>query len=120
MSGRKNVLLPKHILVDGDMSLDAESSVIDGTYQDNIGLQIEWTGSPTGTISIQASIDYDARFNTGTFYELSFSPALGQPAGAADGYLVNLNQLPFPFYKVSYDAAGGTGVLNVWVTSKEV
>src|ERR1700678_3058597 len=61
---------------------------------DNVGLQIEWTGTPNGTVQILASI------NNVTFHALTFSPALAQPAGSAGGYLVDLNQVPFPYVQV--------------------
>ena len=59
---------------------------------DNLGLQLTWTGTPTGTLSILGSVDGV------NFYALSFTnPALIQPAGSASGYLVNLNQFPWPY-----------------------
>jgi len=121
MSSRKNVLLPKHVLVNGDMTGNLESDVIDAKFQDNIGLQVEWTGTPSGTIKVEASVNHNLSVeNQGTFYALTFDPVLAQPAGGAGGYLINLNQLPFAFYKVTYEATGGTGTLNVYACSKEV
>lgn len=120
MSGRKNVLMPKRIIVDGDMSGDLDSIVLSSQFQDNVGLQVEWSGSPTGTITVEASVDYDPIDQSGTFYALTFNPTLTQPAGVADGYLINLNQLPFSYYKVAYARTGGTGTLNVYTTSKEI
>lgn len=120
MSGRKNVLLPKHLLIDGDMSGNLTSDPISAQFQDNIGLQVEWTGSPSGTFVVEASINWDERLQTGSFYELDFNPELGSAAGSADGYLINLNQLPFSYYRVSYTAISSSGVLNVYATSKEI
>lgn len=81
---------------------------------DNQGLQITWTGTPTGVISILGSID------NVNFYALSFNPALIQPAGAAGGYLVNLNQFPWPYLQVQYQNTSSTGVLNVFLCSKDL
>lgn len=81
---------------------------------DNIGLQVKWTGSAVGTISVLVSID-------GTNYDaLTFNPVLTQPAGTAGSYVVNLNQLPFPYLKVRYVNASSTGVLNVYISSKDL
>lgn len=81
---------------------------------DNTGLHVIWTGTPTGVFSVLCSIDnvtYDA---------LTFNPALAQPAGSASSYLVNLNQVPFPYIKARYVNASGTGVLHVWLNSKDL
>lgn len=102
------------------MAADATSGIISSQYQDNIGLQVQWTGTPTGVLTIQASIDYNEVNGSGTFHDLSFTPNIGQPAGAASGYLINLNQLPFPFFRIKYVFTSGTGALSAWVTSKEI
>lgn len=81
---------------------------------DNIGLEVTWTGSAVGTISVLGSVS-----NT-TFYPLTFNPVLTQPAGTAGGYLIDLNQIPFPYLKVQYVNTSSTGVLNVWLSSKDV
>ena len=81
---------------------------------DNAGLQIEWTGTPTGTISVLASI------NNVTFHALTFDPILAQPAGSAGGYLVSLNQVPFPYIQIQYVNSSSTGTLNVWASGKDL
>lgn len=111
----KNVLNSRQIMTNGDMSQTSISSdVINVLYLDNIGLQIEWTGTATGTITVQASIDGT------TYYALTFDPALAQPAGSASGYLVSLNQLPYKYFKVVYTKSSGTGTMNVYCSIKEV
>lgn len=69
---------------------------------DNIGLQITWTGTPTGTIAVLGSNDDT------TYYALTFQPALAQPAGAVGGYLVSINQFPFPYMKVRFTSTALT------------
>lgn len=81
---------------------------------DNIGVQIDFTGTPTGTISILGS-------NNGSIYHaLTFNPVLAQPAGSAGGYLVSLNQFPYRWLDVQYVNASGVGVLNVWILGKDL
>ncbi len=81
---------------------------------DNIGLQVEWTSTAIGTISVQCSVD-------GTVFDaLTFDPLLTQPAGASGHYLIDLNQVPFPYLQVKYVNASSTGVLNVYMFSKDV
>lgn len=88
---------------------------------DNIGLEITWTGTPTGTISILGSVS--AAFpaaSTVSYYALSFNPGLTQPAGSAGGYLIDLNQFPFPYMKVQYVNSSSTGTLNAYLYGKDL
>lgn len=90
------------------------SQIIDVAKMDNIGLEITFTGTPTGVLSVQAS-------NSGiTFYPLTFSPALTQPAGGAGGYVVNLNQYPYKYIYLQYVNATGTGVLTAYAQLKDL
>lgn len=122
MSGRKNVLAPYHALTDGDMSQAVlHSAVTDAGWQDNIGIQVKWASSDAvGVITVEASVNYDPRLLTGEFVALTFDPVLDQPASNNGNYLINLNQLPYKYYRVSYTKTSGTGTLNVWFTSKEI
>jgi hypothetical protein len=81
---------------------------------DNIGIQVDWTGTPTGTIAVFASID------NVNFHAFTFNPALSQPAGSAGGYLISLNQVPFPYVYLQYTNSTGTGVLNAFLSAKDL
>lgn len=84
------------------------SNIIEKSRMDNVGLEVTYTGTPTGTFSVWVS-------NSGiNFYALTFDPALAQPAGSAGGYAVNLNQLPFKYVFLKYVNASGSGVLTVY------
>ena len=81
---------------------------------DNVGAQVVFTGTPTGTLSVNVSnddMDYDS---------LTFDPALTQPTGAPLKYAIDLNQLPWPYLKFSYTNASGTGTLNVTIFGKDL
>src|SRR4051812_24681025 len=65
------------------------SNIVDIAKMDNVGLEVTWTGTPTGVFEVQGS-------NSGiNFYSLTFNPVLGQPAGSAGGYLIDLSGYPF-------------------------
>lgn len=119
--GDKRVLAPFHTLVDESMGASFTSEPTNALNQDNIGIQISWTSADAvGSIAIEASIDWDHRLETGNFYPLTFDPVLDQPSSNNGGYLVNLNQLPYTWYRISYTRSSGTGVFNAWITSKAV
>lgn len=90
------------------------SQIIDMSLLDNIGAEVTWSGTPTGTISVLGS-------NSGlSFYAITFDPVLAQPAGSAGGYLINLNQWPFKYLLFKYVNASGSGTLNIYLQSKDV
>ena len=90
------------------------SNIQDISNTDNQGLEITWSGTPTGTISVLCS-------ESGLyFYPLTFNPAITQPAGSAGGYLIDLNQVPWRYVMVQYVNASGSGVLTMWLGSKDL
>ncbi len=82
--------------------------------KDNIGLQIIFTGTMVGVLTVNCSID-NVHFDP-----LTFNPALSQPAGSNLRYLIDLNQLPFPYFNVSYTNASGSGTLAVYFSTKDL
>ncbi len=90
------------------------SQIIDISRMDNEGLEVTWTGTPTGTFEVMVS-------NSGiNFYALTFDPVLTQPAGSAGGYAVDLNQVPFKYIMLRYTNASGTGSLTVYGQQKDL
>lgn len=90
------------------------SQIVDLSKMDNVGLEITWTGTPTGTFQVMGS-------NSGiNFYSLTFNPALGQPAGSAGGYLIDLSGYPFKYILLEYTNSSGTGNLTVYGQNKDL
>lgn len=114
--GSKKVLPEYSLITAGVMTGTTTIASVPTNIQnlDNIGLQVAWTSTAIGTLTVQCSVDGV------TYSALTFSPALTQPAGASGGYLINLNQLPFPWLKVSYTNVSSTGVLNVKIFAKDI
>lgn len=119
-SGRKNVLNAFPLVSGGDLSANLTSDPVDMQYMDNAGISVAWTGTPTGTISIQGSLDYKPTDppRAGNWFDLTFDPALSQPAGSSGSILVNVNQLPYPWLRVNYVSASGSGNVDIWVCGK--
>lgn len=84
------------------------------TRIDNIGLEISWTGTPSGTITVNGS-------NGGVnFYSLTFSPAITQPTGSPGGYLIDLNQYPFRFLMLQYANTSGSGAITAILSGRSL
>lgn len=90
------------------------SNIQDLWNTDNQGLEITYTGTPTGTIQVMGSV---SGIN---FYPITFSPALTQPSGSPGGYLVSLNQWPWRYLFIQYTNSSGSGNLTVYITSKDL
>lgn len=122
MSQRKNQLLKASLVSAGDMTGNITSSVLNCQYLDNIGIQINFTGTPVGTFAVQISADHaqDQQGNVtvaGSWVSLTLSPS---PAatGSADQIYIDMTQLSAPWLRVVYTATSSTGVLNVYATGK--
>jgi len=88
------------------------SNIMDVSKMDNLGLEISWTGTPTGTIS------YICSDSGGFFFPISLVTA--QPVGSAGGFGVNLNQLPYKYIMLSYTNISGSGVLSIFAQNKDL
>lgn len=87
------------------------SSVQDVSQLDKGTLLISWTGTPTGTLSIQLSVD-GVTFKTITPVADDGSSSIN-PAGSASSSQVGLNSLRHSSLMVSYTNASGSGNMTV-------
>jgi hypothetical protein len=92
--------------------------------QDNIGIQLDWTGSPVGTFAIQISSnrkqdDFGNVTFPGTFVTLPLSPAI-VATGTPNTAYIDLNQESAHFLQIVYTATSGTGTLTGIVVGKGV
>lgn len=119
-----NLLKPVQILSAESMGADITSGPVEIRNQDNIGLQLKWTGTPTGDFSAQISSDYleDAEgnvLNAGNWVTLPLSPAIAA-AGSADDAYIDLNQMSAMYVRLVYTRSSGTGALSVIVVGKGI
>lgn len=119
-----NILNPIQVVTSGDMSSSITSTPVEVKYQDNIGVQLHWTGTPTGSFAFEVSMNYSKDINgnvvnTGNWVVLPVSPSISA-AGSADDAYVDLNQISARYVRVVYTAASGSGTLDVFVNAKGV
>lgn len=99
------------------MSGDLTTAAIDVRSFPYAAIQAVWTGTPTGTFSVDGSIDNVQNpsqvtnwFPTGT--------SVNNPAGSADSTLINLQGVGFSWLRLSYTAGSGSGSLSVLFFAK--
>lgn len=90
------------------------SQIIDVSRMDNIGIEVAWSGTPTGTFSVLGS---DSGVN---FFALTFDPVLAQPAGSSGSYGISINQFPWKYIMLKYVNASGSGTLNAFGQQKDL
>ena len=100
------------------------SSVVEIRNQDNVGIQLSWTGTAVGTFAVQISINHaeDANGNVtvaGDWVPLTLSPSIAA-AGSADSAIIDLNQMSASYIRVVYTRSSGTGTLNAYITAKGI
>jgi hypothetical protein len=120
-----NMLVPTWMTVSGvslatghSMGADFVSDAVTIEFEDNVGIQFKWTGTPTGTLTIQTSQDPT---NLGWFTETFTSPV--QPAGSASGYFYKggvLSSTPAGFVRFTYTFSSGSGTLYAKISAKSI
>lgn len=124
MSSRKSNLPAYQVLSSVSMSSDIISSVTNMFYYDNVGVQLNFTGTAFGSVSFETSIDYyqDAQgnvLNSGNWVPVNLNPA---PVlnGTSGSIVIDMNQLSMPFGRIHYTVSTGIGVLSAYITGKMV
>lgn len=90
------------------------TNILDVSRLDNDGLEISWTGNPSGTITYWAS-------NSGiaaNFFQISLTTS--QPSGSASSFGVNLNQYPYKYLQLRYTNSSGSGTISVYGQYKDL
>lgn len=119
-----NLLQPVKIISQGDMSASITSPAVEIKSQDNVGVQLHWTGTPTGAFDIQISSNHrqDAEGNIqvpGNWISLVLNPTI-TASGFPDDAYIDLNQMSALYMRTVYAPASGTGNLDAYVVAKGV
>ncbi len=131
----KRVLRPSQTITNGDMSQASLTSLVtEIQYIDDIGVQLDWTGSPVGNFQVQVSSNYkrydpsNKTTNSGTWVPLVLSYWNGSifvtgtdiPTSLGSPIYLDLALLSAPFARIVYTKTSGTGTLQCNITGKAV
>lgn len=115
-----NSLKNYHIISAASMAASVTSDPQPIQFQDNIGIELVWTGSAVGVFSVQVSINYDPLTNNaGSWVTLTLSPGI-TAGGTDDTAYIELNQLSAPWVRIVYTRTSGTGTLDAYIAAKGV
>lgn len=116
-------LKPKKVVDAQSMGASVTSDVTIIQEIPYVSYTIIWTGSPTGTFSVEVSNDYSAGgingtpANAGTWVALTLSAGVSA-AGSGDSAFVDIHGVAAYAIRLVYTRASGTGTLNATVAGK--
>lgn len=119
-----NFLEPFKFIVAGSLGADFTSRPIEVKEQDNIAIQLHWTGNPNGNFLFQCSTDYKEDtlgnvLNAGNWITLDNEPpVIG--VGVGDDAYIDFNQISTSYMRVMFLHISGTGVLTGYISGKGV
>lgn len=93
------------------------SQIVDVSRMDDVAIEFNWTGTPTGTISLLVS---NSAINWPSISATAFTPAFVQPSGTAAFEGMNLSLLGFKYILLQYTNASGAGVLTAYGQVKDL
>jgi hypothetical protein len=108
----KRILDFNDLVVDGAMVGSITSPSTNILYMDRVGYQLSWTGTPTGTFSVEVSND-DA-----IWAPLTLSVPI-TAAGSADNAYIDV-ETAAKFVRVKYTVGSSTGTLQVAIAGKSI
>ena len=124
---RKDPIPSYKIVAAGDLSAATVTSpVTQVNYHDNLVYQCNITGSPVGTLAMQASDDYLAIntaggqtnvINAGNWVTISGMTAA---VTTAETIIFDCNQLAPMSIRLLYTKTSGTGAIDIYVSGKQV
>ena len=116
----KNALKPFQMIVSGDMSADITGTPTNIMFMDNVSIELQFTGTPTGTFYVDVSNTYDPISNpTPTWITLPLSPT-PVATGVAGVVGIDYNQSGFEWVRVRYTRTSGSGTLDGYIAVKAV
>lgn len=124
MSGRKNNLKKYAIISGASMGANVTSAVTNIEHLDNIGIQFNFSGTPTGTFQVQVSADYAQDMNgnvqnAGNWVPLAL-PSNPVASGSAGVVYIDMTQLSAPWIRAVYTKTSGTGTLDAFIVGKMI
>ena len=87
-----------------------------------IGYDISWTGTPTGTFSVQVSNTYAVNaagqvYNPGNWTTITLSSPTAAAGTSGNGF-IDIDEMSAYAIRLVYTAASGTGTLNATLSAK--
>ncbi len=127
----KNSIQQTTILATQSGATSKTSSIVDIQNLDNIGIQVDLTGTLTGTLAVNVSLNHKENSQKVVIVAGTFAPLLltynGTQAtgvaitsGSPSPVILDLNQLSAPYIELVWTATSGTGNITAVLSAKSV
>lgn len=122
----KNRLEPYNVVppLAGNMVSTLQSLPTNISGMDDVGYSLAWTGTPSGTFSVQVSLDYHPGQNptnypmyAGTWTTIPLNSTV-TASGTPDNAFIDVTLISAPWIRLVYTPSSSTGTLSVWVCGK--
>lgn len=109
-------------IVAGNMAGNLTSPVTNIQFLDLIGLELDVTGTPSGTIAVQVSASYSQDNNGNVLNAGQWTTLTSQTitSGSPTTTYIDIIPTSAPWIRLTYTASSGSGTLNAFVTGKSV
>lgn len=121
MSSRP-IFAPYSVITNASMTTSVTSAVTVIQNLSMIGYDISWSGTPTGTFSVQVSNTYSQNAdgsvkNAGSWTSLTLSSPTAAIGSSGSGF-IDIDQISAYAMRLVYTAATGSGTLNATINGK--
>lgn len=112
----------RQIFTNQSMTSTVSSAPVNIDQLSLVGFDVAWTGTPTGTFSIEVSNSYSLNPNgslhsAGLWTALTLSNSVA-PAGSASNGFIDIDAISASWIRLTYTATSGTGTLNAFLSAK--
>lgn len=120
----KTVLAPAHFIVARSTAANFNSSVQTVMQSDIVGIELIYSGSPTGVIHVQTSLNYNPVTGTGDWANLymsvngTTSDTITLPT-ATSPIFIDMTLGSYPVLRIQY-IGSGAGTIDGYMTYKRV
>lgn len=113
---------PYSVIKNGDMSGNLTSSPSNVQQLSICSYSMVWTGSPTGTFTVEASNDYSVDAsgkvaNAGTWNTLPTAPTISASGSSGNG-IYDIALTGIVWIRLVYNSSGGSGSVNALFAGK--
>jgi len=124
LSTGKRTLPPFEIVQPTLLTSSFVSNPVSVQRLDRVGLEIIVTGTPTGTVTVQGSIDYvpptvqiSPSVSPATWFDIPLD--LDALTGGPQTYVIDMVTTAIPWLRISYTFTSGTGSMTAVIVAKE-
>lgn len=97
----------------GSLASNFTSNMLQAKYGEYVSIQLNWSGTPTGTFALLGSLD------NVNYTPLKLSNVIA-PVGGTDFGIIDMIGTGIPYFQIQYTAVSGTGTVAIYLCYKQI